>query len=128
MPFTSFAALMLMANGPVVVVTPPTDAEFEIGYEQLATGDNQAAIEEIESGKVLAEDDPARLINHAVALARAGEYDAARDKLEFTARYAERLELETATGDWVDSRVLARRGLALLDEGKFERYVALAQR
>lgn len=128
MALTTFAALLLMANGPVVVVAPPSDAEFEIGYEQLAVGDNRAAIEEIENGTVLAEDDPARLINHAVALARVGEYEAARGKLEFAARYAERLELETAEGDWVDSRVLARRGLALLDQGKFERYVALAQR
>ena len=128
MPLTAFAALMLMANGPVVVVSPSSEQEFEIGFDELVAGDNAAAIAEIEAGTVLAVDDPARLINHAVAHARAGEYDAARAKLEFAARYADRYELETADGNWVDSRVLARQGIALLDHGEFDRYVALAQR
>lgn len=123
------AATMLLfaAEGPVMIVSAP-DAQYDIGYEELAAGQDRAALDAIENCRSLPADDPARQINHAIALARLGEYDAARQSFAAAARNADRLELETATGNWIDSRVLARRGLAMLDDGQFADYEALAVR
>ena len=119
--------LLFAAEGPVMIVSAP-DAEYDIGFEELTAGQDRAALEAIENCRNLPADDPARQINHAIALARLGEYDEARQSFAAAARNAERLELETATGHWVDSRVLARRGLALLNDGEFAGYEALAVR
>ena len=37
------------------------------------------------------------------------------------AAVAERFRLETASGDWMDSRDLARQAIAMLDSGAFSR-------
>jgi hypothetical protein len=95
-------------------------APVEVGFEELSTGRNTAAIARMEQQPAAA-DDPARLLNLGIAYARGG--DGAKARAMFTAvlRSAERMELETATGTWVDSRVLARRALAMLDAGAFGR-------
>ena len=121
------AALLVAAEGPVMIVSAPESA-CDIGYDQLMAGDDQGALDAIESCKARPASDPALQINHAVALARIGEYDAARERFHAAARNGDRFDLETASGDWVDSRVLARRGLALLDDGAFRGYEALAVR
>ena len=76
----------------------------------------------------LAADDPARLINHGIALARTGNYEAARADFAAAANARDSVELETADGKWVDSRRLARKALAMLDKGEFARYYALSLR
>ena len=76
----------------------------------------------------LADVDPAQLINRGVALARTGHYDAARRHFEAARDHEERFELETVSGEWMDSRTLARKGLAMLDRGEFQRYFALSSR
>lgn len=121
------AAVLILANGPVDAVTAP-DPEYDIGYTELVSGQDREAITAIENCDTLAQDDPARLINHAIALARVGEYEAARERFEAAARAEDRYRLETASGEWVDLRVLARRGLAMLSSGEFDRYVALTMR
>ena len=64
-------ALALMAQGPVEVVADP-HSDFDVGYEELVANDNAAARAAIEKCDELAADDPARLINHGIALARTG--------------------------------------------------------
>ena len=127
MSLIAAAALLVAADGPVMVVSAPEN-EFDIGYSELVSGDDREALEAIENCKKLPENDPARQINHAVALARLGDYDAARDRFTAAARNADRFELQTASGDWVDSKVLARQGLAMIDEGQFRGYEVLAVR
>lgn len=127
MTMMTLAALALAASGQATAAETPA-APFDIGYEELVAGEDRAAIAAIEDCETLAETDPARLINHGVALARVGEYDAARARFEAAAKSEDRYRLETAAGDWVDSRVLARRGLAMLERGEFDRYVALTMR
>ncbi|MBX7541210.1 hypothetical protein [Qipengyuania sphaerica] len=127
MSLIAAAALLVVAEGPVMVVSAP-EAEYDIGYVELVTGEDRAAIKAIENCEKLPASDPARQINHAVALARVGEFDAAREKFDAAARNADRFELETTSGAWVDSKVLARRGLAMLDGGEFRGYEALAVR
>ena len=123
------AATMLLfaAEGPVMIVSAP-EAEYDIGYDELIAGDDRAALEAIENCKELPTDDPARQINHAIAFARLGEYNGARKSFDAAARNLERFELQTSSGEWVDSKVIARRGLAMLDEGEFRGYEALAVR
>jgi hypothetical protein len=56
-------------------------------------------------------DDAAVLINLASAYLEAGRTEMARDAYR-AALLADRVELELASGEWEDSRVLAREGLA----------------
>ena len=127
MSFIAAAALLVAADGPVMIVSAP-EADCTIDYEELLSGEGREALQAIEGCAADAERDPALQINHGVALARVGDYDAARESFHAAARNAERFELETASGDWVDSRVLARRGLAMIESGEFRGYEALAVR
>lgn len=126
MAFVSGTILAILATGPIMVTGAP--GTYEIGYEKLMAGQDQAAVEEIEAGDTLAHDDPARLVNYGIALARTGQFDEARDNFEAVARHRERLELETSTGDWVDSRSLARQALTMLDRGELAQKYALLLR
>ena len=98
--------------------TLPTEAAA-IGFDELRSGRNAAAIQEIMANDTLSSDDPARNINLAVAYAREG--DAARAKAHFQAALLseDRVTLQTAQGEWVDSRQLARQGLRQLARGAF---------
>lgn len=120
-------ALAIMALGPVTAVEAP-QADYDVGYEELVANENVEARKAIESCDTLASDDPARLINHGIALARTGNYEAARADFEAAASARESVELETADGRWVDSRRLARKALAMLEKGEFARYYALSLR
>ncbi|KWV94159.1 MULTISPECIES: hypothetical protein [unclassified Erythrobacter] len=127
MAIITSVALALLVQGPVDAAKTP-QAEYDVGYEELVANDNLAAREIIENSDELAEDDPARLINHGIALARTGNYEAARAAFEAAASARNSVELETAQGKWVDSRRLARKALAMLDKGEFARYYALSLR
>ena len=98
-----------------------------VGYEQLVAGQNEAAISVI-GERGAATRDPARLINLGTAHARNGDVEEARRM--FVRAYYSRdwVELETATGAWVDSRTLARQALAMLDRGEFVRTSQFARK
>ncbi|MAC30445.1 MAG: hypothetical protein CL948_02885 [Erythrobacter sp.] len=127
MAIITSVALVLLAQGPVATAQAP-DTAFDVGYEELVANDNAAARQAIENCDELAANDPARLINHGIALARMGDYDAARTEFATAAHMRSSVELETATGEWVDSRRLARKALAMLEQGEFARYYALSLR
>ena len=127
MSLLAAVVLLVAAEGPVMTVTAP-ESEYDIGYAELVSGDARGALEAIKNCDKLPDSDPARQINHAIALAHVGEYDEARDRFAAAARNADRLELQTSAGDWVDSKVLARRGLAMLESGDFRSFEALAVR
>lgn len=98
----------------------------EVGFEQLVAGQDDAAITVINSQEM--SDDPARLINLGVAYARIGDMARARAMFRAAHNAPERVDLETASGEWVYSRVLARRALALLDSGAFGRAETFARK
>jgi len=127
MAIITSVALALLVQGPVDTAKTP-QPEYNVGYEELVARDDYAAREAIENSDQLAEDDPARLINHGIALARTGHYEEARAAFEAAAAARNSVELETAEGKWVDSRRLARKALAMLDKGEFARYYALSLR
>ena len=99
-------------------------AAGEVGYSELVAGQDDAAITVI--NREPRSDDPAKLINLGVAYARMGDADRARAMFRAAHTAPERVDLETAAGEWVYSRVLARRALAMLESGEFTRIEMLA--
>ena len=116
----SILAGLVLAQAPAVVV--------DVAFADLAAGRNEAAIERIEANPDLAANDPARLINLGVAYAREGRADDARAMFRAAVRARDSVQLETATGAWVDSRDLARTALAMLDRGAFAEAPVFAAR
>ncbi|MXO90971.1 hypothetical protein [Pontixanthobacter aquaemixtae] len=90
----------------------------DVAFEEMVAQENTAAIERIEASNALDADDPAQLINLGIAYAREGRIVEARAALQAAAKAETRYRLETASGDWVDSRWLAKKALAMLDQGQ----------
>ena len=102
----------------LLAAAPAGALSSDVAFELLVDGRDAAAISAIESGEDLTRD-PARLLNLGIAYARRGEEAKARALFELAYRARDRVELETATGEWIDSRTLARQALAMLDGGGF---------
>ncbi|WP_279349320.1 hypothetical protein [Erythrobacter litoralis] len=115
-----FVIAAALAQAGAVPATAQTET---VGYVELATGEDAAALTAIENS-IVDEQDPALLINEGIALARLGMTDEAVARFEAAMDSPERVSLETATGEWVDSRQLARRGLRMVRNGEFQQYVA----
>jgi len=105
----SAAALTLLAN--------PTATN--VGFEPLVDGRNDAVVQQLTVEADLEKDDPAKLINLGIAYARLGRTDEARAMFTAAMNCSERANLETATGEWKDSRHLARLALRMLENGEF---------
>ncbi|MGI8943861.1 MAG: winged helix-turn-helix domain-containing protein [Qipengyuania sp.] len=60
--------------------------------------------------------------------ARLGDYEEALALFEAVLDSGERVELETASGQWLDSRALERKAIAMLDRGEFAGYYAPSMR
>lgn len=120
MPLNRLLLCVALATAPAALHAQgaPTEAT-PIGYDELKRGQNVAAIQEIMANDALSSDDPARNINLAIAYAREG--DAAQAQAHFRAALLSesRVTLQTAQGEWVDSRELARQGLRKLARGNF---------
>lgn len=89
------------------------------GQQALVDGRDTAAIAAIMNNDSVENDDPARLINLGIAYARQGDATLARQLFEGVRDNRNRVELETARGEWVDSRRLASQALAMLERGEF---------
>lgn len=100
-------AVALLASGPVQAVE-----QVDVAFDELAAGQNGAAIVEIRNNEHLTTDDPARLLNLGTAYAREGDLETASELFRAAIYTDNRQMLETASGEWVDSRVLARQALA----------------
>ncbi|MCH2486841.1 MAG: hypothetical protein MK010_03740 [Erythrobacter sp.] len=125
------AALAIAAQSPLAtgsVAMAADDRGPDYGTRELVEGRNAAAIRAITTGEELAAQDPALLINLAIAHARRGDEARARDLFEAAIAHDQRIELETADGRWVDSRALARKGIAMLDRGEFAARASIASR
>jgi hypothetical protein len=116
------AALALMQTS---VATTDT---VDVAFDAMAAQHNDVAIETIEANPALDPNDPARLINLGVAYAREGRVALARELLTTAAQTETRYRLETASGEWVDSRWLAMRALAALDKGELRNSLRVAKR
>lgn len=109
---------LIMASALVGQVPIANETTVEVAYPEMRDGRSMAAIQKIEHADARDADHPARLINLGVAFARVGQVDKARAMFDAAAG-AERFRLETASGDWIDSRTLAREAIAMLENGDF---------
>ena len=110
---------MILASALVVQAPVPGEGAVEVAYPEMVAGRTAAAIDKIEHADARDAEHPARLINLGIAYARMGEVGKARKLLSDAAASNERYWLETATGEWVDVRDLARQAIAMLDGGEF---------
>ena len=122
MALATAAVALLMAQAPAQAID-----SVDVAVEELEANRNEAAISRIEANTALDANDPARLINLGIAHAREGDAAKARAMFE-AASDGDRLQLETADGNWVDSRNLARRALAMLERGEFRTQSRTAMR
>lgn len=104
---------LLVSAAPV----PPVEA-VDAAYEEVAASRNAEAIARIEGTGPAARAHPAQLINLGIAYAREGDTARACDLFQRAANAQELYSLETAGGQWTNSRALALRALASLDNGK----------
>ncbi|HAU22432.1 MAG TPA: hypothetical protein DCS24_07530 [Erythrobacter sp.] len=118
-----FAMLVSMSAVLALSLQAPAQSS-DVAYASMRTGDDRQAISELESRT---ENDPAKLINLGIAYARSGNEVLAREYFEAAAANPVRYNLETANGEWVDSRRLAKKALRRLDRGDFRR-ATLTQR
>ena len=109
----------ILASALVVQAPGAGDGAVEVAYREMVEGRSPAAIRRIEQADARDADHPARLINLGIAHARIGEEAKARELFDAAASSIERYWVETATGEWVDVRDLARKAIAMLDGGEF---------
>ena len=108
---------MLIATAATVLALA-NPATAEVAYVPLKQGRDAAAIEILDVNSAAEQEDPAKLINLGVAYARQGRKAEARAMFEAAMKSSDRLTLETANGEWKDSRHLARLALKLLEQGE----------
>ena len=118
--------LSLLLAGAAATVQPasaeaPADPQ-EINYEQgqlgfaaMQSGQNDAAIEQLERASAELPDDPARLINLGNAYARVGRMEAAKATLQRAVAAQQHFDLILADGRVVDSRRAAIYALDRLE-------------
>ena len=87
-----------------------------IGYEALASGDNERAITDMLEGSV-SRLDPAFLLNLGQAYARTGRLAQARELFRKAAKKREEVDLVLADGRIMSSKMAARQALATVQVG-----------
>lgn len=114
---------MLVAGAMLAQALPAATFEatgmqrVDVGYEQLAGGDPDAAIATIRENRELAANDPVALINLGAAHARLGHKDQARAMFRAAALSGDRYDVQLADGRWMDSRRAALIAMEKLDRG-----------
>jgi Flp pilus assembly protein TadD len=87
-----------------------------IGYEALASGDNERAVKDMLDGSV-SRHDPAFLLNLGQAYARTGRLAEARELFRRAAKKRENVDLVLADGRIISSKLAARQALATVQVG-----------
>jgi len=111
MSLIPFFAAAIMVGQPITSVPGPDLRITElrdVAYEELAAGQNQAALDVIQAELATRPGDPALLINLGSAYLRLGRMAEAQTAFEAAADSSTRYDLELADGRWVDSRRAAR--------------------
>jgi len=105
-----FAATVLV--GQPITSVPGPDLRItelrDVAYEELAAGQNEAALDVIQAELATRPGDPALLINLGSAYLRLGRMAEAQTAFSAAADSNTRYDLELADGRWVDSRRAAR--------------------
>lgn len=94
-------------------------ATEQLSSNALARGEIQLAIQRLRQELERRPEDPALLINLGIALAQSGDDAAAQEMFERALVSSSPTGLETAGGELVDSRRLARKAIRMLERGEF---------
>ncbi|MET0588230.1 MAG: hypothetical protein ABWZ75_06870 [Novosphingobium sp.] len=101
----------------VVTVEAGTD-RVDVGYEELRSGNPDAAIQHIKGNRALEYNDPAKLINLGTAYARLGRKEEAHSAYAAAILSTERYDLQLSNGEWIDSRDAARLAIHYLADNR----------
>jgi pentatricopeptide repeat protein len=115
------STLVLVSLSGVAYAAPTLNGEVAypqtaIGYDALASGDNERAIRDMLAGNV-SRHDPAFLLNLGQAYARSGRVSEARELFRQAARKREVVDLVLADGRVMSSKLAARQALATVQVG-----------
>lgn len=111
---------LVVVSHPITSTPGPEPVIFEerdVAFEELSNGQAAEAVASLEASLRQDPRDPATLINLGTAYARLGDNARAEQAFRAAMTSRTRYQLELADGTWDDSRAVARRGLALLDQG-----------
>ena len=114
------AVLGALAALTVAVPAIAGDAEINypkgsLGYSELVSGDNEAAIRSIKSDTNVRHDDPAQMLNLGLAYERMGDLASARQLYGDVLSQTRSAKLVLSNGAVVDSHDLASNGLNRVD-------------
>lgn len=116
--FGMFTTAALFAIQAGVAVPPPHSESLQttdVAFEEIASGQNAAAIAALQQRLAENPSDPALLINLGTAYQRSGDLERAAAAYQAAADSSTRYQLELADGSWVDSRRAARLAMHTLD-------------
>lgn len=121
--FVTAFALGLVASSPLAAsdiarMQAPAE-QSELAVAALAQGRSGEAINVLSRAHSADRADPAVLINLGIAHAHRGDDAAAQEMFKAAINSPVSYELETAEGNAIDSRRLARRALRMLERGEF---------
>lgn len=111
---TTVLGSSLLATGALAQTAP--DLAAAVAFDHLSQGNADRAVERLEAA---ADQDPAVLISLGIAYANQGRADDAQAMFEAALTSDTPMTLETANGDWLDSRWLARAAVEKLARGEF---------
>ena len=111
------AQIAASSASSVVTVEAGTD-RVDVGYEELRSGNPDAAIQHIRDNRSLEYNDPAALINLGTAYARLGRKEEAHRAYNAAILSTERYDLQLAGGEWIDSRDAARLAIHYLADNR----------
>ena len=113
------SAVLLAQAAPLVTDEGVSSERANAAYEELAAGQTDSAIVQLEASLEETPGDPAMLINLGTAYARAGRMDEARDAFREAISAQDRYRVQLPDGSWEDSRRVARLALDSLDRTAF---------
>lgn len=116
-----FGSMILMsaalAGSAPVEVSAPRPESVDVGYEDLRAGRAEAAIQRIQSNRLVSADDPSALINLGAAHARVGKLEEARAYYIAAIASRDRYDVQLSDGRWMDTRRAARMAIELQQRG-----------
>jgi len=108
--------LISVQSAPQAAEARDSADQSNAAYEELSTGQTEAAIARLHAALRENPGDPALLINLGTAYSRLGRINEARDAFRAAIASEDRYQLQLADGTWEDSRKAARIALNTLNE------------
>ena len=116
-----FGSIILMsvalAGSTAVELSATRPEPIDVGYEDLRAGSAEAAIQRIQSNRLLPADDPSALINLGAAHARVGNLEEAHSYYIAAIASRDRYDVQLGDGRWMDTRRAARMAIELQQRG-----------